>query len=194
MTKVCAFQDWVFDIPSMQQQSVLMLAMRGPDGITKEHPSKVILRRYRASILKSAYLGRALRVGEQVDSFHSLKGFEDEGTWSQEKQEFFRNIDDLPVHFVTHLLHGCQIVGYKHPKPFFRRRWFRFYEQGVVDCLHFNVETEEQMDKRLGDWGRTHWEVEPHPYRPSFQHQGDCSVCGHGQDAPIHQPGARSNG
>jgi hypothetical protein len=187
MTNVCAFQDWVFTIPSMQQQSVLMLAMRGPDGITKEHPCKVILRRYRASILKSAYLGRALRVGEQVDTFHSLKDFQDEGTWHREKHAFFRNIDDLPVHFVTHLFHGCQILGYKHPDPFFRRRWSGFYLEGVEDCLHFNIETEEQMDKRLGDWGREHWELERHVYSPSAQHQGDCNVCGHGQHATIHQ-------
>lgn len=29
--------------------------------------------------------------------------------------------------------------------------------------------------------------VEPHDYVPSTMHQGDCAVCGHIQDAPIHQ-------
>ena len=28
---------------------------------------------------------------------------------------------------------------------------------------------------------------EPHPYNPSYQHMGDCKVCGRLQDDPIHQ-------
>jgi rubredoxin len=30
-------------------------------------------------------------------------------------------------------------------------------------------------------------ELKPHHYSPSIMHQGDCSVCGHIQDAPIHK-------
>ena len=29
--------------------------------------------------------------------------------------------------------------------------------------------------------------VEPHDHAPSAMHMGDCSICGHVEDAPIHR-------
>jgi hypothetical protein len=46
-------QDWVHWVP-MMQQSVLMTAVRGPDGLTKYHPTKYLLRWYRRCIMKAA--------------------------------------------------------------------------------------------------------------------------------------------
>ena len=50
----CVLQDWVLEL-TMMQQSVLIAAVRGPDGIAKNHVAKLLLRWYRRCILKSAF-------------------------------------------------------------------------------------------------------------------------------------------
>ena len=52
-------QRWCNRLPFMQQ-SVLMTAVRGPDGLPKYHPSKYLLRWFRRCLLLSAMDGRVL--------------------------------------------------------------------------------------------------------------------------------------
>jgi hypothetical protein len=152
------FQEWLFGL-TMQQQSVLILACRGPDGVAKYHPTKPIVARYRATVLKAAYLGRAMRVDEGDDTtFMTMIGFSDDNHWGQMCKEFFDNVDEIPHHYYAHLMHGAQIIGYKHPTEIYRKRWDEFYWWCCKD-LHLNPETESQMDRRLGDWDRKHWDV-----------------------------------
>lgn len=47
-------QDWVSELPLMQQ-TVLLTAIRGPDGVRKDHVSKLVLRWLRRCILVSAF-------------------------------------------------------------------------------------------------------------------------------------------
>lgn len=60
------FQDWMLQL-SMQQQSVLVLACRGPDGVGKFHPTKQVVARYRATVLKAAYSPHADRRGRRYN-------------------------------------------------------------------------------------------------------------------------------
>lgn len=154
----CVFQDWLFGL-TMQQQSVLVLACRGPDGIAKFHPTKLLVARYRATVLKAAYLGRAMRVDEGDDTtFMTMIQFSDDVDWRRISNLFFEHVDSLPHHYYMHLMHGAQIVGCKHPIPIYRKRWHSFY----LDCchdLHLTAETESEMDRRLGDWGRRFWDT-----------------------------------
>jgi hypothetical protein len=149
---------WALELP-LQQQSVLLLACRGPDGIAKFHPCKEVVRAYRATCLVAAKYGRTLGFGEHADTFMSLKEFADEMAWGKVLKQYFDNMDDLPHHYQMHLLHGAEILGYKHPDERFRERWKLFYLKGVHD-MHLNVETEAEMDKRLSDWGQRYWGVE----------------------------------
>ena len=155
---VCVFQDWLFDL-TMQQQSVLVLGCRGPDGIAKFHPTKEVVVRYRATVLKAAYLGRPMRIDEGDDTtFMSLLNFSDAGNWLTLVRDFFDHVDNLPHHYYMHLMHGAQIAGYKHPDELFRHRWSGFYLRSCHD-LHLKPETEEQMDERLSDWHQRHWDL-----------------------------------
>lgn len=152
MARPSVFQDWLFDL-TMQQQSVLVLACRGPDGIAKFHPTKEIVCRYRAAVIKAAYLGRPMLVDEGDDTtFMTLRYFSDDAHWVPMMRLFFDHVDSLPHHYYMHLMHGAQIVDYKHPIPLFRGRWGDFYER-CCRGLHLRPETEEEMDVRLGDWG-----------------------------------------
>lgn len=158
MTQPAVFQDWLFDL-TMQQQSVLVLACRGPDGIAKYHPTKLIVARYRATVLKAAYLGRAMRIDEGDDTtFMTLIEFSKDDAWVSICKSFFDHVDEVPHHYYMHLMHGAQIAGYKHPVELFRARWLGFYMRACHD-LHLHPETEDEMNYRLGDWQRRYWDI-----------------------------------
>ncbi len=156
MSELCVFQDWMLRL-TMQQQSVLVLACRGPDGIAKFHPTKLIVARYRATVLKAAYLGRPMRIGEgDATTFMTLHGFSDDTIWTSITADFFDHVDELPHHYYMHLMHGAQIAGHKHSIGLFRERWGSFYQRCCRD-LHLHPETEAEMDRRLGD--RRYWDM-----------------------------------
>jgi hypothetical protein len=149
--------EWCLSLP-LQQQSVLLLASRGPDGIAKTHPCKRVQRAYRACVLIAAYEGHLISWGEGNghNTFMGLDEFGNDVMWEAIVEGFFQTADDLPHHFLMHLLHGTEILGYKHPNRDFRDRWSDFYRQGVQE-FHLNFETETQMDARLCDWNQEHW-------------------------------------
>jgi hypothetical protein len=148
--------EWCTELP-LQQQSVLFLAARGPDGIGKFHPCKGVVRAYRGTVLLAAKYGRLLRLGEYGDTFMSLDRFNWPAHWADDVHLYFTSLDSLPHHYHLHLMHGAQILGYKHPDEVFRERWLQFYLDAVKD-LHLLPESEEAMDNRLSDWWRTEWE------------------------------------
>lgn len=164
---VSVFPDWMATLP-MQQQSVLVLAARGPDGARKHHPCKDVVRAYRACVLKAAYYGRDMALGESADHFMSMDMIAYRSTWGRAVKSFFDSVDELPHHYYLHLAHGAEILGYKHPDPVIRVRWKFFYDK-CCDDMHVTPETEEEMDRRLGDWGRRHWGEPPHPSLPSSE-------------------------
>lgn len=148
--------EWM-DSLNLQQQAVLILALRGPDGFPKYHPSKKILYFYRSFIIAAAHKGRHIRIGEHVGSLMTLHGFDGED-WGKALKEFFKVVDELPLHYFTHLMHGAQVLAYKHPEEFVRSCWQEFYWL-CCDYLHTPVETTAEMDKRLNDFGRPLEEV-----------------------------------
>lgn len=144
-------QEWVHDLTFMQQ-SVLMAAVRGPDGIRKDHPTKVLCRWLRRSFLLCAFdrvahndpyepcggsFTGACRTPEVENIDHAL-------------ELYLRSIDELPHHFQLHFMHAAEILGYKHPHHGIRNWWHDAYTEIVHDA-HLRPETEEQMDYRLGD-------------------------------------------
>lgn len=142
--------EWQTDL-SIQMQSVLMLALRGPDGIPKSHPCKDVQRAYRGTVIIAAERGRLLAFGEEADSFMSMDLFADWSLWKKITNSFFNEVDQLPHHFTMHLLHGAEILGYKHPSQDYRDRWIHFYYEGCRD-MHVRPETELRLNLRLDDW------------------------------------------
>ena len=141
-------QSWVESL-TLMQQSVLITAVRGVDTLTKYHVSKYILRWYRRCILLSAFDQCVL------DDPHDPRGGSFTGpieAVSLDKlgSHYLVSVDEVPHHFHLHLVHAAEILGYKHPDEETRKWWHRFYAAAVSD-MHLNIETEEELDKRLGD-------------------------------------------
>lgn len=155
-TPICVHQPWMLQLP-LQMQSVIALAMRGHDGKPKEILSKLILRAYRGTVLLAAKYGRPLHWGEKADDFMSMEILAEEKHWAQLVYNYKESHDELSNHFFAHLMHGAQIIGYKHPDPRFRHRWTMFY-LACVSAMHLEPESEETMDLRLSDWGHQHWD------------------------------------
>lgn len=141
--------EWCRTLP-LQQQSVLLLAARGPDGVGKAHPCKAVVRAYRGTVLVAAARRRTLHWGEKADSFMSLDRFAEPMAWRNDVDAFFDSVDDLPHHYLMHLAHGAEIAGYKHPDERFRDRWLEFYFEVCADA-HMTGESEAEMDARLND-------------------------------------------
>ena len=164
MTSV--LQRWVTKLPLMQQ-SVLLTAIRGPDGVEKYGPTKMLLRWYRRCILISAFDKKVLtdpydpRGGSFTGPSLSLPDGETYRkssfhitAWAPHMHllvgEYLRGVDAIPHHFHMHLVHGCEILGYKHPDKQIRDFWDGAYDR-FARSLHMYPETEDGLDERLGD-------------------------------------------
>ena len=153
-------QPWVSQLP-LSMQTVLLTAIRGPDGCPKDCPAKVIVRAVRRCILISARSkitlallepggGEFMRPMPFVDpSGHATA---EEASIRLHVRSYFATTDELPHHFQMHLLHAAQIIGYYHPvfdQDGRDKRWLglHFYEAGVND-MHLEPEPLEVMQAR----------------------------------------------
>lgn len=151
-------QDWTHRI-SMMQQSVLLAAVRGPDGTAKYGGgAKMLLRWFRRCVLLSAMDGRVLAnpIEPNGGSFTgpSLEGEDELDPWYERMQEhvndYLRQVDALPHHYQLHFMHAIEICGYKHPDDLIRGFWHLLYLR-LVNELHLHPESKAEMDARLGD-------------------------------------------
>lgn len=165
-------QEWTHSLP-MMQQTVLLTAIRGPDGLPKYSCVKMLLRWFRRCVLLSAMDGKVLEnpydnnggsfTGPSVavsspgvpdsESGHLIYNWEPD--MNSIVDEYLRSLDAIPHHFQMHFMHAAEILGYKHPEPRIRLWWFTVYSR-LVNDMHLHCETVKQMDERLGD-NRAGW-------------------------------------
>lgn len=128
-------KDWVSENCTWKQQTVLMCALRGPDSSEKESDAKALSRLLRKIILKNA---------DPNQSFMRL------GNIKHTVPRFIDNIEHFPLHFVLHLAHAFEIIGYLHPEEDIRNTGqFIYFE--IVKSFHMKPETIEEMNSRLAD-------------------------------------------
>lgn len=161
-------QEWTHGLTCMQQ-TVLLTAIRGPDGVAKYHPSKFMLRWYRRCVLLGALDHNVFEnpwdprggsfTGPSFDDPAGIcmsikRGLGERTGWTNPMQAVFdsylQSLDELPHHFQLHFMHAAEIVGYKHPDPLIRD-WWRYVYRELANDMHLNIETEEDLDFRLGD-------------------------------------------
>lgn len=141
---------------TMMQQSVLLSAIRGPDGIRKHHPCKSLIRWFRRCVLYSAFDGVELPTPYDSGggSFTGRSIAPVDAHWTVAMipvvDDFLTARDELPFHYFTHFMHAAEVIGYKHPDKCIREFWKYVYER-MVNALHLFPESEDQMDRRLGD-------------------------------------------
>jgi hypothetical protein len=149
-------QPWLSGIP-MMQQAVLLSAVRGPDGINKYHPVKMLMKFYRRGILMSAFDRCAIH-----DPIHPGGGSftgpsletGDVDDWEEGMHylatDVLKGVDELPHHYVMHMVHAFHIIGVHHPVGRVRRFWHSVYGR-FVNSFHMQPESDEEMQTRLSD-------------------------------------------
>jgi len=180
-------QDWVMEL-TLMQQSVLLAAIRGPDGLDKNHVAKLLLRWYRRCILISAfdrqpifnpyYSGGGSFTGPSISDEPGTgkykRGIADTNPgWEQPMSElvkaYLSSCDEVPHHFHLHFMHGAEVLGFKHPWVPIRNWWYQTYATMAND-MHLRPELMEQFEKRLGDkeadWRAAEEVTAQHPVNP----------------------------
>lgn len=128
---------WATDLP-LRHQGVLLAAIRGCDGAPKENSAKPIVRALRYAFL-NAFDKREVNRPASFMATH----FTD-----NDLVAFLKDWDHYPIHFIQHLMHACQVIGYKHPDHDARAAFHGAYRR-MVHKLHLNPEFEAEMDARL---------------------------------------------
>lgn len=135
--------EWVHGL-TFQMQALLLTSMRGPDENNKYNAAKAIVRYLRGTICKPAGVWN----GRNNNDFM----WGDYDIFDKYRAEFWADHDEYSHHFIMHLVHCAEVVGYKHPLAEIRHWWLRFYLE-ACGAFHMNPETREEMDKRLNDFG-----------------------------------------
>lgn len=136
----CSLKKWVCNLPWMQQ-GVLFGAIRNCDGHKSDNtPYKTLIRGIRATCIKSA---------QCTGSFNARRPSKSDIYTAT--NDFCNNyIDALPLHFVTHLMQACEVIGYSHPQEKIADVWFDVYKQ-IVHTIHLNIEYKNDFVCRLSD-------------------------------------------
>lgn len=166
-------QDWM-DPLSLAVQGVLTLALRGPDGAPKECDAKVLARAMRAVVLKGAHF----KGNDDFMGDHSGFCRPDEVI-----ERFAESHDEYPHHWLMHMIHAAEIIGYLHYSEQVRTFWHKFYIRMVV-AFHMQPETKEQMLWRLREKNSPHANMDIAPC-PNCDHYmalhdpevGTCTTC-----------------
>lgn len=129
-------QPWVEQL-GLRYQGTLICAMRGCDGVGKEDSSKPLIRGLRGLVLEPA--------SERPSSFINLVSQE---RINQRFVAFLQNFDHYPVHYVLHLMHAVEIIGYYHPNKGCAYYCDHYYRK-FCRKIHMNPETKDQLNARL---------------------------------------------
>lgn len=121
------------------QQGVLFASIRNCDGEISQGPHKTIIRGIRSVVIKSA---------RSSGSFNATQP--DELQLSRVFDEFLEDFNHYPVHFITHMLHAAEVIGYSHPDEKISGIWLQFYVRGC-HAMHMNIEAYDEFAKRLRD-------------------------------------------
>jgi hypothetical protein len=132
-------QDWVMEL-GLRHQGVLVSIVRGCDSEPRNSPTKALVRCLREVIL-NCHCGDAAKAATFIERV-------DDDELERRMVAVRKNLDHLPHHFVMHLIHAVEIVGYKHPSWKVRVLWLPFYTQ-LVAGLHLTIESEAELDARL---------------------------------------------
>lgn len=133
-------QDWTMTL-GLRHQGVLLTAVRGCDTAPKHSPSKA-LTRFLRSVLLNAHCGDPAK----SRSFIEVPTRE---SFDAAQRGFFDEWDALPTHYVLHLAHTAEVIGYHHPDPGVADRWLTFY-RAICRKMHVMPETMQALDARLG--------------------------------------------
>jgi len=128
-------QPWLTEIP-LRMQAVLLMATRGPD--TQRCPGIKEFTRWIRSV--TFVPANPANVAEFMKN--------DLPDRIKEKSATHRELEFVTQHFYTHLMHGFQVIGYRHPNNAIRLHGFLLYED-MCRLFHLPAESKDDFEHRL---------------------------------------------
>ncbi len=122
-------QDWISNLPQRQQE-IVKYSLKGPPTTRPTSVKDVI------TWLRS------------IASDSPVKNMEDLPRPSIEKFEM--DLQYCTMNYYSHLMHTMEIIGYNHPEENTRDIALGYYA-AMVEFLHLNPETKEELNSRLED-------------------------------------------
>lgn len=136
--KNSVLQEWVMDLPR-RHQGVLVCGVRGCD-LAPKFPLDSYERK-----LTAAIRGHVLNPADprEVDS--------EPGSFMSMQIPVDLKVSSLvhyPQHWVSHVMHACQVLAAKHPDEEIASQWAKLYMK-FCDAFHVAAESISTMDERL---------------------------------------------
>jgi hypothetical protein len=132
-------QDWVMNL-GLRYQGALLTVIRGCDTVPKQHPCKDLARAIRALILET----HCKDPQQSVSFIEMVAPLELDRRYNG----VIRDFDALPLHYVMHLVHATEILGYHHPDVVYREVCNKAYRRFCAK-FHMGQESERQLWERL---------------------------------------------
>lgn len=134
-------QNWIMSLPQSQQLQII-LTLRSCDSISKDDPSRLIIKEFRKATLQISL--------PSDQCLSDLDKDNEERDFRKLTTKMCSDSNKYPVNFYRKLMHGAMIVGYKHPDIKNRKRWLDVYTK-MVESMSLIIETEQDVDNRLSD-------------------------------------------
>lgn len=132
---------WVRELP-LRHQGVLLTAIRGCDIAPKEDNSKRLVAMIRRACLNPADGRESLAAG-------GFFGFNEDKLYHS-ILEFLHSMDHYPFHYISHVFHACEVIGYESPEyDMAMAEFFLHVYRMMVHKMHLNPESRTQMAARL---------------------------------------------
>lgn len=133
-------RSWVVDLP-LREQGTLIVALRGCD-LAPKLPLDSVERRLTAAIRFAACHPADPREVDSAPGCFMLSEPPDDIRLGM--------LEHYPLHYVTHAIFACEVIGWRHPDGATADKWLAIYKQ-LVRGLHMTPETFDQYRTRLAE-------------------------------------------
>jgi hypothetical protein len=135
-------QPWVMQLPR-REQGVLLTAVRGCD-LTPKYPLDSVERRLVGAVRHAFMVPADSREVDLAPGCFFISQIPDPERFKPSAMGHY------PQHWVSHILHAIEVLGYRHPVTSRREMWFALYVK-LCHSLHLNPETKIEMVTRLSE-------------------------------------------
>lgn len=138
-------QDWVMELP-LREQGTVLTAIRGCDAEPKQWTSRGVS--YSPGRRLTAFIRWCVMVPADPREVDIQEGafMMSEPPYPFKPSEF----GHLPQHWYSHAMHALEVIAYQCPEPIVAEKAYGLYE-AMVHNMHLNVESREQMMRRLSE-------------------------------------------
>lgn len=135
-------QDWVMELP-LREQGTLLTVIRGCDLAPKpQDPNTETAERQLTAFLRWCILIPA--DPREVDTPGAFMRSRLPEHWKPSQ------FGHYPLHWVLHMMHAAEVIGYRHPDTYVRTRVLKIYNRFVAS-LHLVAESRASMIDRLSE-------------------------------------------